>query len=95
MAEWLKLLTSDHGVADSSPAGGEILPEPKRRLIAQCLSCSPFHLLGITEILLKGTLNPNSKSSSSDLTSLSILKSIPESLFLLASGTWIFNACSK
>ena len=26
--------TSDHGVAGSNPAGGEILPEPKRRFIA-------------------------------------------------------------
>ena len=38
----------------SNPAGGEILPEPKRRLIAQSLSCSPFHRLEMTEILLKG-----------------------------------------
>ena len=35
-------------------AGGEILPEPKRRFIAQSLSCSSFHRLEITEILLKG-----------------------------------------
>ena len=39
---------------DSNPAGGEILPEPKRRFIAQSLSCSPFHRLEMTEILLKG-----------------------------------------
>ena len=45
-------MTSDHGVAGS--AGGEILPEPKRRFIAQSLSCSPFHRLEMTEILLKG-----------------------------------------
>ena len=45
---------SDHGVAGSNPAGGEILPEPKRRFIAQSLSCSPFHRLEMTEILLKG-----------------------------------------
>ena len=44
----------DHGVAGSNPAGGEILPEPKRRFIAQSLSCSPFHRLEMTEILLKG-----------------------------------------
>ena len=49
MAERLALPTSDHGVA-----GGEILPEPKRRFIAQSLSCSPFHRLEMTEILLKG-----------------------------------------
>ena len=54
MAEWLALPTSDHGVAGSNPAGGEILPEPKRRFIAQSLSCSPFHRLEMTEILLKG-----------------------------------------
>ena len=42
------------GVAGSNPAGGEILPEPKRRFIAQSLSCSPFHRLEMTEILLKG-----------------------------------------
>ena len=41
-------------------AGGEILPEPKRRFIAQSLSCSPFHRLEMTEILLKGRKNPNS-----------------------------------
>ena len=38
----------------SNPAGVEILPEPKRRFIAQSLSCSPFHRLEMTEILLKG-----------------------------------------
>ena len=53
-AEWLALPTSDHGVAGSNPAGGEFLPEPKRRFIAQSLSCSPFHRLEMTEILLKG-----------------------------------------
>ena len=54
MADRLVLPTSDHGVAGSNPAGGEILPEPKRRFIAQSLSCSPFHRLEMTEILLKG-----------------------------------------
>ena len=54
VAKRLALLTSDHGVAGSNPAGGEILPEPKRRFIAQSLSCSPFHRLEMTEILLKG-----------------------------------------
>ena len=48
------LPTSDHGVAGSNPAESEILPEPKRRFIAQSLSCSPFHCLEMTEILLKG-----------------------------------------
>ena len=41
VAERLALPTLDHGVAGSNPAGGEILPEPKRRFIAQSLSCSP------------------------------------------------------
>ena len=54
MAERLALPTSDHGVAGSNPAGGEILPEPKRRFIAQSRSCSPFHRLEMAEILLKG-----------------------------------------
>ena len=54
MAERLALPTSDHGVAGSNPAGGEILPEPKRRFIAQSLLCSPFHRLEMTEILFKG-----------------------------------------
>ena len=54
VAERLALLTSDHGVAGSNPAGGEILPEPKRRFIAQSLSYSPFQRLEMTEILLKG-----------------------------------------
>ena len=54
LAEWLALPTSDHGVAGSNPAGGEILPEPKRHFIAQSLSYSPFHRLEMTEILLKG-----------------------------------------
>ena len=48
------LSTSDHGVTGSNPVGGEILPEPKQRFIAQSLSCSPFHRLEMTEILLKG-----------------------------------------
>ena len=54
VAERLGLPTSVHGVAGSNPAGGEILLEPKRRFIAQSLSCSPFHRLEMTEILLKG-----------------------------------------
>ena len=54
MAEQLALPTSDHGVAGSNPTGGEILPEPKRRFIAESLSCSLFHCLEMTEILLKG-----------------------------------------
>ena len=54
VAERLALPTSDHGVAGSNPAGIKILPEPKRRLIAQSLSCSPFHRLEMTELLLKG-----------------------------------------
>ena len=53
-AERLALPTSDHRVAGSNPAGGEILPEPKRCFIAQSLSCSPSHRLEMTEILLKG-----------------------------------------
>ena len=53
VAERLALPTSVHGVAGSNPAGGEILLEPKRRFIAQSLSCSPFHRLEMTEILLK------------------------------------------
>ena len=48
------LPASDQGVAGSNPAGGKILPEPKRRFIAQSLSCSSFHRLEVTEILLKG-----------------------------------------
>ena len=64
VAERLALPTSDHGVAGSNPAGGEILPKPKRRFIAQSLSCSPFHRLEMTEILLKGrkTLTHPSKT---------------------------------
>ena len=54
VAERLALPTSDRGVAGSNPAGGEILPEPKRRFIAQSLSCSSSHHLEMTEILLKG-----------------------------------------
>ena len=54
VAERLTLPTSVHGVAGSNPAGGEILPEPKRHFIAQSLSCSSFHRLEMTEILLKG-----------------------------------------
>ena len=54
MAERLALPTSVHGVAGSNPVGGEILPEPKRRFIAQSLSCSSFYRLEVTEILLKG-----------------------------------------
>ena len=55
VAERLVLPTSDHGVAGSNPARGEILSEPKRRFIARSLPYSPFHRPDITEILLKGT----------------------------------------
>ena len=53
MAERLALPASDHGVAGLNPPGGEILPEPKWRFIAQSLSCSHCHRLEMTEILLK------------------------------------------
>ena len=53
-AERLALPTSDCGVTGSNSAGGKILPELKRRFIAHSLSCSPFHRLEMTEILLKG-----------------------------------------
>ena len=33
VAELLALPTSDHGVTGLNPAGGKILPEPKRRFI--------------------------------------------------------------
>ena len=52
VAEPLALPTSDHGVADSNPAGGEILPEPKWRFIAQRQFTLPSSRK--TEILLKG-----------------------------------------
>ena len=54
---WMFVKTTefeDHRFAGSNPAGGEILPEAKRCFIAQSLSCSPFHRLEMTEILLKG-----------------------------------------
>ena len=69
MAERLALQTSDHGIAGLNPAGGEILPEPKRRFTAQSISCSPFHCLEMTEMLLKGRKNPNSSISPSSLKS--------------------------
>ena len=72
VAERLALPTSDHRVAGSNPAGSDILPEPKRRFIAQSLSCSPFHRLEMTEILLKGrkTLTHPSKFHEWDIRSL-------------------------
>ena len=54
VAERLALPISVHGVASLNPAGGEILPKLKRHFIAQSLSCSPFHRLEMSEILLKG-----------------------------------------
>ena len=60
MAERLALPTLDNGVSGSSPAGGEIISEPKRRFIAQSFSCSLLHRPYMNEILLKGTLNRNS-----------------------------------
>ena len=50
----LKIPTSDNGIVGSNPAGGENLSEPKRRFIAQSLSCPPFSRPDTTEILLKG-----------------------------------------
>ena len=52
--ERLALPILDHGVVGSNPAGGKILPEPKRRFIGQSLSRSPSHRLEMTEMLLKG-----------------------------------------
>ena len=62
MAERLELPTSNQGVSGSSPAGAEIISEPKRRFIAQIFSCSPFYRPDMNEILLKGTLNRNSST---------------------------------
>ena len=67
VAERLALPTLDHGFVGSNPAGGEILPEPKRRFIAQSLSCSPFHRLEMTEILLKGRKTLTHPSISADI----------------------------
>ena len=92
MAERLALPTSDHGVTGSNPAGGEILPEPKRRFIAQSLSCSPFHRLEMTEILLKGrkTLTHPSNSEPTDFESSSKSSKYPvEGLEEKRSGDWI------
>ena len=47
VTERLGVPNSDHGVADSNPAGGEIISEPKKSL-----SCAPFHRPDMTEILL-------------------------------------------
>ena len=58
VAERLALPTSYHGVAGSNPAGGEILPEPKQRFIAQSLSYSPFHHLEMTDILCWRDVKP-------------------------------------
>ena len=35
MPEWLTVLTSGHGIESSSPAGSELLSEPKRGFISQ------------------------------------------------------------
>ena len=59
----LALPNSDHGVSGSSPAGDELMSEPKRRFIAQSFSCSPLHRPDRNEILLKGTLNHNASIS--------------------------------
>ena len=74
VAERLELSNSVHGVAGSNPATGEILPEPKRRFIAQSLSCSPFHRVEMTEILLKGRKPPTHPSIFLMLSKLKLLK---------------------
>ena len=51
MAERLALPTSDRGAAGSNTAGGKILPEPKRRFIAQSLLFSPSIVSKMTETL--------------------------------------------
>ena len=43
-----------HGVAGSNYAGGEVLPEPKRRFITQRLLSSSVHRPEMIEILLNG-----------------------------------------
>ena len=47
------LPTSDHGVSGLSPAGGEIISEPKWRFVAQSVSCSPFNRPDMYGIRLK------------------------------------------
>ena len=54
MAELLAFSKSDQGVSGLNPTDCEILSEAKRRVIAQGLSCLPFHCPDITEIRLKG-----------------------------------------
>ena len=51
--KYIKTEILNHWVSGSK--GGEILFEPNRRFITQCLSFSPFHRPYMTEILLKGT----------------------------------------
>ena len=89
MAERLALPTSDHGVAGSNPAGGEILSEPKRRFIAQSLSCSPFHRLEMTEILLKGrkTLTHPSILIYNSISHYDIIENLVQSLNFFK--TWV------
>ena len=86
VAERLALLTSDHGVAGSNSAGGEILPEPKRRFIAQSLSCSPFHRLEMTEILLKGRKTLTHPSIFTCRLLLSVLLESAQSQFIQSVG---------
>ena len=99
VAEQLALPTSDQGVAGSNPTGGEILPKPKRRFIAQSLSCSPFHRLEMTEILLKGRKTLTHPTISEDLTLVVISYEIYETslwpglVCLLWLGCWVCH-CS-
>ena len=78
MAKRLALPTSDHGVAGSNPTGSEILPEPKRHFIAQSLSCSPFHHLEMTEILLMGRKTLTHLSSIYMVSHQHCLRAVPE-----------------
>ena len=98
VAERLALPTSDHGVAGSNPAGGEILPEPKRRFIAQSLSCSSSHRLEMTEILLKGRKTLTHPSIQSAVSTYCIHCTVTKGLTILlknvcASKNSGFNNC--
>ena len=91
VAERLALPTSDHGVSGSSPAGGEIISEPKRRFITQRFSCSSIHRSDMNVVVVLVFYGPSTQFRSFQLWSVNLstllLDKPPRQVYILSPAT--------